>query len=736
MTSEGNRSVSDYKEVVFEVRQDHRWEIDASVMGVGINGSTHMLSPGGSIEFGINATNTGNLVDDLMLQVQTKTILVGSDQSLEWVANGSSAENVSVNGTVSLSISASSPEDAWNGSIMEVNVTALARGTPVYTFGFFVEVTHTPGWGVSSTMADLEINPEGSEVELEIIQRGNAPTIPFVSVYVTGQTGWEIGELPDLEMVQPGQSVPLFLNVTPSDSATHGRTVELHLRVREGDSSGLVEITLPLRVSIVQDFLMEGVGPWVISMDGGHPQVKVVNTGNSPATISLEVIGLPQGWDVRGDLEVVLGVGEQRGVPIELVPSSDWVGDEKTIRIQAEDSAGNQHEIILNTLKSAFSWGSPPYIFAQSGDDAIIKIHGSDSDSEVVDSVSGKHLEWSRMGWLLPSSVSTGGEVSIDGEAVLTYDLFASESPTRQVVCSIVGELEDMRPTCSIANGSSEFTFQVLLIGDKGGVLDSEFGTVQANSSISFVNLSASDWEPLPGVRTISIRALDEKGRVIGSSERSFEIRRTDWNVGIGSVELVGEGEGQQINVPTKRLNENLLEGADCIVTLSAGNHYSEHLVDMTQAFVPAPKFDRPDVEDGTELVVTIGCSFPWDIDADPSDDEARLVLSDGTTIEDSIDELGTGILAAILVVGVYVGLTWILSNHRERGRMASITQEAIEKKMAQRQVKDSTEEEEQEAPPSEEDGGGEVELMEGSSEEVEGDVDEFDKRLRRLLER
>ena len=157
----------------------------------------------------------------------------------------------------------------------------------------------------------------------------------------------------------------------------------------------------------------------------------------------------------------------------------------------------------------------------------------------------------------------------------------------------------------------------------------------------------------------------------------------------------------------------------------------------MTQAFVPAPKFDRPDVDDGTELVVTIGCSFPWDIDSDPSDNEARLVLSDGTTIEDSIDEFGTGILAAILVVGMYVGLSWVVSNNRERGRMAAITQAAIDQKIAEKQENDVPEEEESQGPmTSEEDVKEEVGLMEEISEEREDDEDEFEKRLRRLLDR
>jgi hypothetical protein len=166
---------------------------------------------------------------------------------------------------------------------------------------------------------------------------------------------------------------------------------------------------------------------------------------------------------------------------------------------------------------------------------------------------------------------------------------------------------------------------------------------------------------------------------------------------------------------------------------MSAGNHYSEHLVDMTQAFVPAPKFDRPDVEDGVELVVSIGCSFPWDIDSDSSDDESRLVLSGGSALEDNFDKFGTGLLAAFLVVGLYLGLSWIVSNRREGERLMSLAQAAIDEKMAEKEEESGSDESEENQEDSSEDGEeDEVEFIQPESE----DGDEYDQRLRRLLDR
>ena len=117
--------------------------------------------------------------------------------------------------------------------------------------------------------------------------------------------------------------------------------------------------------------------------------------------------------------------------------------------------------------------------------------------------------------------------------------------------------------------------------------------------------------------------------------------------------ELEGQGTNQRIKVLTKRVNENLLTGADCTISLTAGSHYSEHVIDMTTVYVPTPSLDRPDVSDGTEAIVEIGCAFPWDVDSEPVDDEARIVLSGASVIDQGLDDLDTGALAALLVIGV-----------------------------------------------------------------------------------
>ena len=199
--------------------------------------------------------------------------------------------------------------------------------------------------------------------------------------------------------------------------------MELHIRVRDGDSLGLTEITMPLRVSSVYNFSMRGSGPWIVSPLGGHPNAIVANTGNTPTTIEFQVLDLPTNWSTDGRMKVVLGVGEAMGVPIEIVPDGDWDGSEESVRILAIDSRGNQREVPLEVQLRTHSWGVSPYLFAYDGDDSPILIHGSSEDSVLVDDVSGEVLEWSVMGWMLPSGSSANGSLNVDGETDLSLSL-------------------------------------------------------------------------------------------------------------------------------------------------------------------------------------------------------------------------------------------------------------------------------------------------------------------------
>ena len=737
MTSQGDIGVDDSDTVLLQARQDHRWDFEALVDGVTlVEGGIYSVEPESMFSVDIMATNEGNLMDNLDLQVSYNLTLIGEDGSVGWSVNAGSAEGVGVNESVSLMVNATIPADAWNGSVMHVSVSTQAQGEYMGSFGFGLEVARVPGWAVYANQANLEIEPSGSQVELTVVQIGNADSRPYPTIWVSGENGWIVDEPVELPILSPGETASLMLNITPPESAQHGRAVELNIRLRDGDGSGETEITLPLRVAKIRNFTMSSHGDWVVSESGGFPLVELLNQGNAPTTITLRVLSIPTGWTVSGQFEVVLGVGEIRGVPLEVIPSESWDGSMHTIRILAEDEGGNQGEVALDTLQSTYSWATPPVIVGMSGDEAIIGIHGADAASTVSDSSSGPLTTLADGSWALPVIASGEGWITVDS-VTLGYLAHASEPSSRMSTCSISGVVGDVIAQCNILNGSAGYHYTMMLIDDEGSMLGSASGYVPENISHGPINLSADGWTPEPGSRDLTVRMLDGRGVLTHQTSKTFDIRRVDWNIGIIDVELEGEGDGQDIRVSWQRsedVDELLAQyEADCSLTFAVEDYTMTHSVDLTSLYTVAFEISRPSsAQDGEELVVTIGCTFPWDIDSDPSDDEGRIILSGGTVEPTRYPDLGTSLAAAALVIGVSVALAWIIRNNREGKILMEMAMSAAEEKMVGKVVDEMPMQEEliDELPTDTE----ELEDDDSETDSGHSQEDDFEARLRRLM--
>ena len=262
------------------------------------------------------------------------------------------------------------------------------------------------------------------------------------------------------------------MNITPSINAIHGKSVDLYVRVREGNAAALVEISLPLRVEEVQKFGIKNVidTDWPVSDKGGFSYISVENEGNSPSTIVFEIIGLGEGWEIAGDSEMVLGVSETRGLPIEIIPPNNWDREGIELTIIAQDSSGNIEELEVSTRFVNYSWGVHPLISGLIGDKATIEIHGTTSDTIVIDSQSGR-LEWSERGWILPVIGNLSGILTIDGISEIEYYIRGYDNPSRAVFCQIKGEMENIEANCNFLNGSMDFEYGVYLIGDDGSII-------------------------------------------------------------------------------------------------------------------------------------------------------------------------------------------------------------------------------------------------------------------------
>ncbi|MBD50815.1 MAG: hypothetical protein CMB08_02690 [Euryarchaeota archaeon] len=749
MSSLGDLYVEDFEKIKLQAKQDHQWEINAYVNGLNLGQEIYTISTNEIFEVDVIAKNVGNMIDDLVLETYTEIILEEGDNSSGWSAIGGSKNDIQINETVSIKVNSTVPSGALVGSKMIVTIKAMSMDEEIDTFTYELGVNHEPGWKVSAEGTNLEIDNNGSEIELTIMQMGNKETRPYVSVWVVGENGWNIETPNEMPMIAPGMNAPLILNITPSNNSQYGNPVELYVKVREGDASAVSEVTLPLRVAEINDFKMISHGPWQISKDGGKSLIILENTGNSPTTISLEILSIPEGWELSGNNIIVISPGQKIGMPLEIIPSENWTGDIKTIRILAQNQQGKQKELLIETSYEEYSWSSSPVISVLIGDSAILNIHGTSVESTIVDE-NGNSLDWTGEGWLFPSLKSGFGNLTINQNSSLTYLMEIFQPISRNVSCQISGDLSNIQPSCSIESGNEIFDFLVLLIDDRGYSLDSYYGTLGVNSEEFSINLSSEEWDPSPGMRKLTIKIFDSYGRELASDEKYFEIRKYNWNIGLTSVALSGTGDNQIIEITAERFGHGQLIDADCKITLSSDDYQSIQKIDMSTRSIltPKPKFDRPlEIADGEEIVIKIECLFPWDIDSNPGDNEIRKVLTGGEVGEEEINIIESFMAAAVVIL-ISSSLAWINKNRREMKEFEEMTRQKIQSKIDSEKnqkntnknevIEDNEVSTENEANDEyigiEEIQKTELKVEEEIEEEIEEEVlDDFERRLRRI---
>ena len=153
---------------------------------------------------GVDAHKDGDLNDYLNLTVSYELTCEGDDASQGWDSQGDAVVDVGVNQTALMTVNATVPADAWNGPTMPVTVTAVAQDEEMGSFTFGIEVTHVPAWSASADQTYLDIHPNGSSIELTVIQQGNSPTMPYATVWVSGESGWDVAVPDELPVLPPG----------------------------------------------------------------------------------------------------------------------------------------------------------------------------------------------------------------------------------------------------------------------------------------------------------------------------------------------------------------------------------------------------------------------------------------------------------------------------------------------------------------------------------------------------
>ncbi|MEC8548231.1 MAG: hypothetical protein VXY31_02810 [Candidatus Thermoplasmatota archaeon] len=738
--------------VVYHVSalQDRSWDL-LSLTSDGKEAANKRLlvDPGDVVDLVLSVRNSGNYADSLSL---VPTVSIDGSEIENWIEVHNSIEQIGIGNISQMNATLSIPESSTNGTIVVVSLEIMAdNGDSMGTTSVEFEITRRSAWGASFGEADLEIPVGGSELAIDLIQLGNAPSIPYLTTQIVGQKGWVVISPNISEEMSPGESRRVMLNVTPPLDSVHSLTVDLILRIRDADGSGLTEISIPARVEASRSYSLEGVETWQVTPEsGGYPLAWIENTGNAASLINLSVIGLPDGWTVEGPLSVTVASGELRGLPISLIPSSDWDGDSFVVRVGTNNEANSQEELMLEVVSSNSSWSRTPVFSLTMGGSALLEIHGTGPTSNVVDVDSGRALQWDPLGfWVLSDTVSGMGSVVVDGSDSIPYKVQLVQITQRAMTCSLSGFYGSLDAECLIGEGGDILSLHGMLVDDEGRIVDALDVFLQANKP-GYLNLSHDSWGPQPGVKAVSVRIYDEYGRLLMIKHTDISIRYSDyWNLGIVGLELDPpaydpDSDTQRIRVLISREGLQSYDGLDCRVILQApGVEDRVHIVDITDNFAPEPLIERPgSLEDGIEVSVRLTCSFPWDGDSDSSDDVSRVILAGAAGTDSRSEDFRTGAISAVLVI-VLGGV--IIASRRSRAQQRELEEMAkriLEERAARRKpVRDAdnpvpsriAEVAEEDVLPYPK-GALEHEVDEKpTDDDPDDDLDEFERRLNRL---
>ena len=659
-TSMGDDVVVDQVPVLVQAAPSHEWQV------VPLNSTSSSGVPGEALTFGFNLTNLGNAPDTLTLQPSLAIEAFGDDNAL-WSAELVQTSMVGINETVQVNFSIEVPTTAW--ATTSANIT-LAHVANAYSIGYThltIDVDAVSGWRLNLTNADLEVDPAGENLTFQLVHTGNAYEKPY---FAKAGAGWNISLPENAAQVAPYTTTTFDVYVQPPEVAIAGEVGVLRIRITGNDTSGLVVEEIPVRVGASPEISIDHRDEWNVNQDGGYPTAWVENKGNDIAMLTIDVDGLPEGWSTSQGTQVVLAPGEVAGVPLNLMPSTDWNEQRFLITINVNHPLLGAIPHSIEVKHSHVVFSETPVIDAFVGSQQLIDYAAPGAANITF----GGSLEITTTGQAIQFlQPATTGEfvLSFDGdsgEGNVSLYVVARQYPDASIECNFVANafdnlgrivLSETVATCILEAGiTEELRAVVTLVTSKGERIELDDDVfVVSPGGMETVNVTAKNWDPHPGVFDVMLSGHDQFGRTLADESTSVVARESGWNVGISSLTTDGD-----ITIGIKRTGYELLTEAVCELAVSAqGGWETTYIVDIAYAdYAPVFFIENPEnIERDEKITATLQCSIPFDVDDDPDDDTMSSYYKAESILAVSSNEIGwiVGVAAIVLAVSWLLGI-------------------------------------------------------------------------------
>ncbi len=625
-TSLQNGSVSDSVLVSVAAAPDRSWALNTSERPMAV-------LPASTIAFNVTAANTGNAADNFTLRMRPEVQRIDGDQST-WATTTAESGVIQVGTSTTIETSYDVPSDAWNGTTLALHIEAIWNDEVLASITHSLVVARASGWAVNLTGVDLVVPPSGGNITVPIQHLGNSHQDPWFSKVAEG---WPVSIPANGTDVEPFGETSVTINVTPPNGTEAGDVGTLNLRISNGDGTGSSQHQIPVRMSAEAAIAYGVEGAWMLSTTGGMPTAWVRNDGNDLSTLELSLSGLPQGWTTSGETRMVLAPGEVQGLPISILPASDWDGTGRLITVSIDHPRLDPIDMTLEVRQASVAFATSPVVVGTVGGTASV---------DLTDGTRVFHT-------------MAAGEYGVTvGEEGLRLHQVGHGAPTVTVSCDSEDAPDDFGRTafsarmwsCEASSTSVERITWFAMTGDGASVpLSSTSLMVTDNGSVSW-SINASSWSPGPGTVHVTLFVHDARGTAVEQSTWTGTSRAAGWNLGIERFDI----DDGMASIGVRRQGTDLLQDTGCALTFTDGSTSKSILIDVTGTFAPTLNVDLTDLGFAEDALITaeVRCDLPFDVDDTPSDDSLTAIYRGPSPLD-----LGTQdwlwALASLLVVAV-----------------------------------------------------------------------------------
>ena len=267
-------------------------------------------------------------------------------------------------------------------------------------------------------------------------------------------------------------------------------------------------------------------------------------------------------------------------------------------------------------------------------------------------------------------------EIEIEQESdILMVHLFGVPLTTAEIDCDFnsiffqelgLSSKSGQIAECDITTSEDEkFNGRVVMITSTSEILELNNDDIFVqNNTTSQISINVTNWLPEVGEHELFLYVLDEYGNTLASENTFYTAYQSGWNLGIFSITT-----DKEIRVGIQREGWELLGDTVCVLDIVASDGWSTQVrVDVTGNYAPTVVIEAPaDMETDTKINATIGCSSPFNLESDMSDNSKEGWYIAPGAVQISSSDLFWTIGITIVIISLLAALGLLKSPNQNQ---------------------------------------------------------------------